>query len=164
MKSRNAERGPWTFAEVIHSGAFHGLWRAYRTATHSVEAVYEICIEGVLRKNDPLTRLVDGADLDYDALARVAEACGAAVEDVRPFADQVQVRLLPSLEAVAAQNIRLMIRQAPQVAARDIEQTYHAVIAAIEAAMTADRLDGGRALPRTRRANTVPPRPQTDHP
>jgi len=142
VKSQNAKRGPWSLSDVVQSGAFHSLWRAYQTASSSVDATYEICVEGALRKDDPLQRLADREDLDDDALTRVAAACGVAVEDVRPFAARLQLRFLLPLEAVAAQNIGLMIRQAPEVAAGDIEKTYHAAVAAIEAAMTANRLEG----------------------
>lgn len=142
VKSRNAERGPWTFSDVLDSGAFHSLWRAYQTAAGTFEAAYEICVEGTLRKDDPLQSLADGNGLDDPSLARVAAKFGATAEDVRPFADRVQMRFLPSLDAVAAQNISLLIRKAPGVAGGDIEQTYLAAIATIESAMTANRLDG----------------------
>src|SRR6476646_754998 len=38
VKSRKAERGQWTFGDVIQSGAIGSLWRAYRAVGGSVEA------------------------------------------------------------------------------------------------------------------------------
>src|SRR3954454_19518106 len=50
VKSRNPERGQWTFGEVLRSGAIRSLWRAYQAVAGSFEAKYEICLEGMLQR------------------------------------------------------------------------------------------------------------------
>lgn len=59
VKSRDPGRGPWTFAEALKSEAFRSLWRAYRTAGPALEATYEVCLEGAVRNDDVLSRVVE---------------------------------------------------------------------------------------------------------
>ncbi len=142
VKSRKPERGQWTIGEVIKSGAIASLWRAYQAAGRSVVATYEICLEGTLRKDDPLKALAEETELPDDTLVRLADECGVAVDEVFDFAGRLRVLELPELASIAAQNLRLMMKTAPDVAAREIEKTYWSAIEVIETAMTADSLAG----------------------
>src|SRR5258708_9759329 len=60
VKTRDAGLGPWTFKEVIHAGAVRSLWRAYQAVGASLEATYELQLEGALNNGDVLADLVSG--------------------------------------------------------------------------------------------------------
>jgi len=104
--------------------------------------MYEICLEGTLRKNDPLKALAEETELPDDTLVCLADECGVAVDEVLDFAGRLRVLELPTLTSIAAQNLRLMMKLAPNVAAHEIEKTYCDAIQVIERAMTADSLAG----------------------
>jgi hypothetical protein len=142
VKSRDAGRGPWTFAEVVRSGAFRSLWRAYGAAGPSVEATYEVCLEGAVRNEDVLSAVVDTDEFDDDCLQRLANDLGVTIDDVEKFAPRLRVRRLPSRESIRAENLFLLGGVARGVPLGDVERTYDDAVAVIEAAMTGDRLDG----------------------
>lgn len=141
VKTRDAGRGPWTLGEVLQSGAIRSLWRAYQAVGPSIDATYELQLEGALGNGDALAGLAHGDLPDEAFRARLAHDLAVDVGDVDLFASRLRVRDLPVRGSIIANNLRLIGKVAPGLAAGDIEQIYDGALVAIESAMTADRLD-----------------------
>jgi tetratricopeptide (TPR) repeat protein len=141
VKTRDGGLGPWTFSEVVRSGALHSLWRAFQAVGPSLKATYELQLEGALKNGDELAGIASGKSPD-DAFRIVASAVGATGKDVESFAGRLRVRDLPLRRSIIADNLRLLGKAAPHLAAGEIERTYVEALVAIESAMTADRLEG----------------------
>jgi tetratricopeptide (TPR) repeat protein len=141
VKTRNADLGPWTFAEVENSKGFRSLWRAYQTVDPSVKATYELQLEGAVKSGDVLLSLVSSGVRDDAFRTRLAKAIGVEVPDVYLFANRLRVRELPQRRSIIAENLQLLGTEAPHLAAGEIRRIYEAALIAIEAAMTADQLD-----------------------
>jgi hypothetical protein len=102
VKSGDPGRGPWTFAEALKSGAFRSLWRAYRTAGPVLEATYEVCLEGAVRNDDVLFRVVEEGELDDGSLDRLANDLGVTTDDIQDFTARLRVRSLSPLRSASA--------------------------------------------------------------
>jgi tetratricopeptide (TPR) repeat protein len=143
VKTRDAGLGPWTFSEVVRNGAIRSLWRAYEAVGPSLDATYELQLEGALKNGDVLVDLAFSEARDAVFRGNLASAIGVDdVTDIDFFANRLRIRDLPLRSSIIADNLRLIGRAAPHLPAGEIERIYEAALVAIESAMTADRLDG----------------------
>jgi hypothetical protein len=140
VKTRNPGSGPWTLSSVLPpTGALQSLWRAYTHLGTAVDATYEMVLEGTLKSGDDIHSLASPAE--RRALAEtLSTRLSITKNEAEAFLDRVRLMVSPPRTGIADRNIRLLAAQAPSLPSQDIQRTYEQVLAAIEAAMTADRL------------------------
>jgi hypothetical protein len=117
VKTRDAGLGPWTFSEVVRTGALRSLWRAFQAVGPSLEATYEFQLEGALKKGDELAGIASGESTDDVFRIALAGAIGTTEEEVESFSSRLRVHDLPLRRSIIADNLRLLGKVAPHLPA-----------------------------------------------
>lgn len=143
IKTRNPGSGPWTLSDLItKGGAIHSLWRAYEAAGAARACTYEMHLEGHPKTGDAIHHLRNEAGRANDIIiTRIRNAVKAGEAAVRDFCARLDVRFPPVRGSIVSSNLRLLGDQAPSLTFMELRTTYASVIAAVEEAMMAGRLD-----------------------
>lgn len=143
IKTRDPGLGPWTLSDVMaKGGAIHSLWRAYAAVGDEIAATYELHLEGHLRTGDAIhyMRSANGRG-DEVLITRVRNAVKAGDAEVRAFCARLDVKRLPVRASIASNNLRVLGDHAPSLSFGELRDLYERVIAALQSAMTAGRLE-----------------------
>lgn len=145
IKTRNPDYGPWKFSDLcrVRGGALASILRTHRAIanlTDEREVVYEIRLEGVADRRDPLQQLLIGGEGANDAMARATvralrEATGISVAEARALLSRVRVRLVTLRESIEDENLRKLRALAGQLPANDLKAIYDRAIDLISTAM-----------------------------
>lgn len=143
IKTRDPGLGPWTLADVTgKGGAIHSLWRAYTAVGDGTAATYELHLEGHLRSGDPIQSLRSQNGRGEEVvITRVRNAVKTADTEVRAFCARLDVKLLPVRASIESSNLRILGNHAPTLSFRELRELYERVLAAVQTAMTAGRLE-----------------------
>jgi Cap4 dsDNA endonuclease len=145
VKTRDAERGPWRLSALTdEGGALRALYRAYESLKElPVATTHEMYLEGPTHRTDPIQQLTSPAGRAGEAVqAAITKALGIEPGECARFLQRVRLKAnLPARAVVHATNLRALSSQAPHVAAGTLSEIYRAVLAYLDDAMAADRLD-----------------------
>jgi hypothetical protein len=143
IKTRDPGLGPWKFSDVTSKGgAIHSLWRSYTAVGNGTAATYELHLEGHLGSGDAINHLRSVSGRSEETLiTRVRNAVKGGDGEVRAFCTRLDVKFLPVRASIASSNIRLLGDHAPSLPFGELRNLYERVIAALQSAMTAGRLE-----------------------
>ena len=145
IKTRNADYGPWRFVDLCRprGGALTSLLRTHRALAKLDDKralVYEIRLEGVSERGDPIRRLMPSGDGADDPMAKtmtksLREATEIKLKESREVLARTQVRFVASREYIEDENLRMLRALAGHLPANDLKAIYDAAIGLICTAM-----------------------------
>jgi hypothetical protein len=139
VKTRDLEKGPWKLSHLTgKGGGLRSLLRTHRLLS-GCSAILELHLEGAISRKDPIQELTSDRGRCSPAIVdRISEAMGLDVEECRVFLQGVRlVRSHPDRGTIQAQNMRILVNQAPHLAAATLDEIYERTVSLIYAAMQA---------------------------
>jgi hypothetical protein len=155
IKTRNSDYGLWRLADLCGaSGALRSLVRTHRALVdlhEEREVVYEMWLEGALKREDLIRRLPPGGPGTNDEVAR------AVVKHMKPHTElrlkearavlaRTRVLLVPPREAVSALNVQILAKLAGGLPADELREIYERSLELICQAMSGTQVPGWPAV------------------
>jgi hypothetical protein len=150
IKTRNADYGPWRFTDLCRprGGALTSLLRTHRALAKLDDeraVVYEIRLEGVSERGDPIRRLMPSGDGADESMAKtmtkaLREATEIKLNESREVLARTQVRFVAPREHIEDENLRKLRALAGHLPANDLKAIYDAAIGLICTAMEGELL------------------------
>lgn len=151
IKTRNADYGPWRFSDLCRpsGGALRSLLRTHRaleTLEDERTVTYEVRLEGVSEREDPIRRLAPAGDGSDDSMAKTMtkalhEATGVKLRESRDVLARLRVRFAAPREHIENQNLRTLRALAGHLPADELKRIYDAAVSLICTAMEGGLLD-----------------------
>jgi Cap4 dsDNA endonuclease len=145
IKTRNADYGPWRFKDLCrpNPGALVSVLRTHRSLADLEDprqVIYEVRLEGILDRKDPISRLSPGGEGADEEMARelkkaFRETHGLGIAEARAVLSRVLVRAVDTRETIDAKNLQVLAALAGDRQANELRRVYQQVIELICSAM-----------------------------
>jgi hypothetical protein len=145
IKTRNADYGPWRFKDLCrpNPGALVSVLRTHRSLVDlddPRQVIYEVRLEGILDRKDPISRLApdgQGADeqMARDMKKALRETHDLGIAEARALLSRVLVRTVVTRETIDAKNLQMLAALAGDRPANELRRVYQQVIELICSAM-----------------------------
>ena len=145
IKTRNLDYGPWRFKDLCrpNPGALVSLLRTHRAITGLEEQrriIYEVRLEGVIDRRDPISKLLPGGEGADEQMARdlkkaLKETHKLGIAEAREFLSRVLVRTVDTRETIAAKNLLALGALAGDRSVNELKRVYDHAIELICSAM-----------------------------
>jgi len=155
VKTRNPDYGLWRLVDLCgDSGALRSLLRTHRALSSVAEQrqiLYEVWLEGVLKRDDLVRRLPPIGPGPDDEVARAVikhmkSHTELTLKEARALLARVRVFTFPARETIEARNFQIIAELAGGLPADELREIYERVVELISQAMSGSQLSGWPAV------------------